>query len=98
MARKGRKPKSPDKLREKLNLTMHPEVRDWAEELCFRGRRSLSRLFEDLVEAEWQRMKNPPPPVSAPTAPPAAQPPFYYYPQPYPHFYAAPPAPQQPHQ
>jgi hypothetical protein len=99
MARKGRKPKSPDQLREKLNLTMHPEVRDWAEELCFRGRRSLSRLFEDLVEAEWQRMKNPPPPAPAPApAAPQAQPPFYYYPQPYPHYYAAPQAPQQPQQ
>jgi len=98
MARKGRKPKSPDQLREKLNLTMHPEVRDWAEELCFRGRRSLSRLFEDLVEAEWQRMKNPPPaPAPAPAAP-QAQPPFYYYPPPYPHYYATPQTRQQPQQ
>jgi hypothetical protein len=26
-----------------------------------RRRSSLSRVFEDLIEAEWQRMKNPPP-------------------------------------
>jgi hypothetical protein len=98
MARKGRKPKSPDHLRVKLNLTMHPDVRGWAEELCFRRRRSFSRLFEDLVEAEWQRMKNPPPPAPLPTVAQAAQPPFYYYPQPYPHYYAAPQGPQQPQQ
>ena len=40
------------KLRGKLNLTIHPEIRDFAEQLAFKRRRSVSQLFEDLVEAE----------------------------------------------
>jgi len=43
------------KLRGKLNLTIHPEIRDFAEQLAFKRRRSVSQLFEDLVEAEWFR-------------------------------------------
>jgi hypothetical protein len=58
----GRKPKSPDQIRGKLNLTIRPEIREWADAL--KRRRSISQLFEDLVEAEWNRqyaaMQNPP--------------------------------------
>jgi len=79
------------KLREKMNLTIHPEIRDFADQLAFKRRRSVSQLFEDLVEAEWHRMQaamaqTPPPPQPAVQAPPPvyAQPPYpqtaYYYP------------------
>lgn len=43
------------KLRGKLNLTIHPEIRDFAEQLALKRRRSVSQLFEDLVESEWFR-------------------------------------------
>ncbi len=42
-------------LRGKLNLTIHPEIREFAQHLALRRRRSISQLFEDLVEAEWIR-------------------------------------------
>ena len=42
-------------LRGKLNLTIHPEIREFAQHLATRRRRSISQLFEDLVEAEWIR-------------------------------------------
>ena len=42
-------------LRGKLNLTIHPEIREFAQHLATRRRRSISQLFEDLVEAEWMR-------------------------------------------
>jgi hypothetical protein len=87
MARKGRKPKSPDQIRGKLNLTIHPEIREWAEAL--KRRRSVSQLFEDLVEAEWKRQhaatQNPPPPAPVPQ-PHATS----FYPPPYPYHYAQP--------
>jgi hypothetical protein len=78
MAHKGRKPKSPDQLRVKISLTIHPEILEWAEIL--KRRRSISQLFEDLVEVEWQRQQtgtqNPPPPAPEPPYP-ASQ---YFYP------------------
>jgi len=84
-----------DQLREKLNLTIHPDLRAWADELSLTRRRSVSQLFEDLVEAEWQRQQaaaqNPPTP--APVQPPQPAPYFY---QPYPYYYAAPQPPQPP--
>ena len=93
MTRKGRKPKSPDQRREKLNLTIHPEIREWAETLM--RRRSISQLFEDLVEAEWNRQQsaaqNPPQPTPAP-APQPQHAPYFYQPSPY--YYAPPTAPQ----
>ena len=100
MARK----KDPNRiLRGKLNLTIHPEIRTFADELAFRKRRSVSQLFEDLIEAEWQRMQSPVPPAPAapaPAAPMPAQPtlPQGYYMHPYaPPFpgYVPAPAPQQ---
>ena len=66
-------------LRGKLNLTIHPEIRAFAEQIALKRRRSISQLVEDLVEAEWLRLQNPP------------QQPQYYAPQP--HYY--PPAPAQ---
>lgn len=64
--------------RGKLNLTMHPEVREWADIIAFRRRRSISQLFEDLVEAEWNRQNqasaappHPAPQYQSPTATPA---------------------------
>jgi hypothetical protein len=72
-------------LRGKMNLTIHPEIRAFADQLALKRRRSISQLFEDLIEAEWLRLQ---PPTSAPVpAPPAAQspmypqPPYYYPPQ-----------------
>ena len=42
--------------RSKLNLTIHPEIKDFALEISNKRRRSLAQLFEDLVEAEWNRV------------------------------------------
>lgn len=75
-----RRRKPEDALRGKLNLTMHPEVRQWADEIALKRRRSISQLFEDLVEAEWQRQNQP----QMPAAPPAPAPVTYAQPQPYP--------------
>jgi len=48
--------RKPEKsLRGNLNLTIHPEIRDFAQILATKRRRSISQLFEDLVEAEWVR-------------------------------------------
>jgi hypothetical protein len=50
--------KNPNRqLREKLNLTIHPEIRGYADALAARRRRSVSQIFEDLVEAEWLRQQ-----------------------------------------
>lgn len=60
------------KLRGKLNLTIHPEIRDFAEQLAFKRRRSVSQLFEDLVEAEWFRYQAAQQGAPAPQYPQAA--------------------------
>lgn len=61
-------------LRGKLNLTIHPEIREFAEHLATKRRRSISQLFEDLVESEWIRQQGGHfTSVSYPT-PPAEQP------------------------
>lgn len=44
-------------MRKKLNLTIHPEVREFAEKMADKRRRSISQLFEELIEAEWNRQK-----------------------------------------
>jgi hypothetical protein len=49
-------------MKRKLNLTIDPDIRAAAEAMANRRRRSLSQLFEDLIEAEWDR--NPPLPSS----------------------------------
>lgn len=46
--------------REKMNLTIHPEIRAFAEEMANRNRMSISLLVEDLVEDEWNRVQNNP--------------------------------------
>jgi hypothetical protein len=87
-------------LRGKMNLTIHPEIRTFADELAFRRRRSVSQLFEDLVEAEWARVQAGHAPTNSPTIPPppqaaqAAYPaiPYYYPPQ----FVPQPPPPNTP--
>jgi hypothetical protein len=88
----ARKRKSPDQLRGKMNLTIHPEVREWAQILM--RRRSMSQLFEDLVEAEWNRQpaaaQNPLPPAPVPQPQTA---PYFHQPSPY---YYAPPTAAQP--
>jgi hypothetical protein len=77
-------------LRGKMNLTIHPEIRAFADQLALKRRRSISQLFEDLIEAEWMRFQAsgsapasqpvaPQPPVAQPVYPP--QQPYYYPPQ-----------------
>jgi hypothetical protein len=69
-----------------------------------RRRSSLYRVFEDLIEAEWQRMKNPPPapmpaaPQVTPIGPMPHNSATPFFAPPYPYYFAAPQAPQQPQQ
>ncbi len=67
------KNKSEKSLRGKLNLTIHPEIREFAQHLATRRRRSISQLFEDLVEAEWMRRQAIQPSYFAPSHDSAAQ-------------------------
>jgi len=76
-----RRKKTDPTLRGKLNLTMHPEVREWADIIAFKRRRSISQLFEDLVEAEWNRQNQPP--VPSPLPAPQHQAPMPVHPQAY---------------
>jgi hypothetical protein len=82
----GRRKKPPEQRRVKLNLTIHPDIREWADEISRKRRRSISQLLEDLVEMEWMRLHS----DSASTV---VQPPLqqqaYYPPQPYPYHYPA---------
>jgi hypothetical protein len=86
--------KTKDQLREKLNLTIHPEIRAWADAISIKRRRSVSQLFEELVEAEWLRyqaaIQNPTPPAPVPQS--SATP---FYPPPYPYYQYAQPQPPQ---
>jgi hypothetical protein len=66
-------------LRGKMNLTIHPEIRAYADELAAKRRRSISQLFEDLIEAEWIRLHQPPPVSYQHPYPPAYQHPNPYY-------------------
>lgn len=52
--------------RGKLNLTIHPEIREFAEQIASERRRSVSHLFEDLVEAEYCRVNGQPSPQLLP--------------------------------
>jgi hypothetical protein len=87
-------------LRGKMNLTIHPEIRAFADELALKRRRSISQLFEDLVEAEWARVQAGHAPTPSPAILPAPQVaqaaypqvPYYYPPQ----FVPVPPAPPAP--
>ena len=59
--------------RSKLNLTIHPEIKDFAVEISNKRRRSLAQLFEDLVEAEWNRVNGIQPSYPSPTYTPLQQ-------------------------
>ena len=82
----GRRKKPVEQRRVKLNMTIHPDIRAWADEISLKRRRSVSQLFEDLVELEWMRQN----PAAAPSpvqSSPQHQ--AYYQPQPYPYPYQA---------
>jgi hypothetical protein len=74
--------------RSKLNLTIHPEIKDFALEISNKRRRSLAQLFEDLVEAEWNRVNGIQPSYPTPSYTPLQQ--LY---QPKPGYYQAPSSP-----
>jgi hypothetical protein len=74
--------------RSKLNLTIHPEIKDFAVEISNKRRRSLAQLFEDLVEAEWNRVNGIQPSYPSPSYTPLQQ--LY---QPKPGNYQAPSSP-----
>jgi hypothetical protein len=59
--------------RSKLNLTIHPEIKDFAVEISNKRRRSLAQLFEDLVEAEWNRVNGIQPSYPTPSYTPLQQ-------------------------
>jgi hypothetical protein len=85
------------KLRGKMNLTIHPEIRTFADELAHKRRRSISQLFEDLIEAEWMRVQGGQQPTPSPAIMPQPQVPQPVYPQ---QTYYMPPQylpPQPPH-
>jgi hypothetical protein len=82
----GRRKKPVEQRRVKLNLTIHPDIREWADEISRKRRRSISQLLEDLVEMEWMRLH--PAPPSTVVQPPLQQQ-AYYPPQPYPYHYPA---------
>jgi hypothetical protein len=42
--------------RVKINLSIHPDVQEWAKKLA--ARRTAGQLFEDLIEAEWLRQQS----------------------------------------
>ena len=81
----ARQKKPIEQRRVKLNLTIHPDLREWADEISLKRRRSISQLFEDLVEIEWHRQQSAPYP--SPHQPPVQQ--QAYYQQPYPYHYGA---------
>lgn len=76
--------------RSKLNLTVHPEIREFALEIANKRRRSMAQLFEDLVEAEWNRVNGIQPSYPMPIYTPLQQ--LY---QPAPGYYQAPAAPKK---
>lgn len=67
----GRRRKANEPLRDKILVSIHQDVRQWAVSLA--GRRSISRLFEDLVEAEWHRYQ-----AAARSPNPHQQPDFHF--------------------
>lgn len=44
-------------MRQRLNLTIHPEIREFAEQMATKRRRSIFQIFEELIEAEWNRQR-----------------------------------------
>ncbi len=86
----ARQKKPIEQRRVKINLTIHPDLRQWADEISLKRRRSISQLFEDLVEMEWHRQQAAPSPT--PLQHPHQQQ-AYHAPQPYPYQYLAHQAP-----
>jgi hypothetical protein len=43
--------------KDRLNLTVLPDFKEKAAELASKRRRSISALFEDLIDEEWKREK-----------------------------------------
>ncbi|MFZ9919640.1 MAG: hypothetical protein ACO3GO_00835 [Terrimicrobiaceae bacterium] len=82
--KKSAKPK-----RSKINLTIHPDIMKFAKELSDKRRRSVARLFEDLVENEWNRAHGIQPNYTTPMYTAMQQ--LY---QPEPHYYQAPVPPR----
>ena len=82
----ARQKKPLEQRRVKINLTIHPDLREWADEISLKRRRSISQLFEDLVEMEWMRQH---PAIAPSPAQPELQQQAYYKPQPYPYHYGA---------
>lgn len=80
---KKKNPRKPT--RTKMNLTIHPELKEFAVEIANKRRRSISQLFEDLVETEWNRVNGIQPSYPQPVYTPLQQ--LY---QPGPSYYAAP--------
>ncbi len=79
--------KNPRKpMRTKVNLTIHPEIKEFAVDIANKRRRSVSQLFEDLVETEWNRVNGIQPSYPQPVYTPLQQ--LY---QPAPSYYGAPP-------
>jgi hypothetical protein len=81
--------KSPKVERSKINLTIHPDIMKFAAELSNKRRRSVARLFEDLVESEWNRVNGIHPNYGMPMYTPMQQ--LY---QPAPHYYQTPAIPK----
>lgn len=44
--------------KKRLNLTVRPDFKEQAKQLAKARRRSVSALFEDLIEAEWKRLQS----------------------------------------
>lgn len=78
--------------RTKLNLTIHPDIREFAVEIANKRRRSMAQLFEDLIEAEWNRVNGIQPSYPMPMYTPLQQ--LY---QPVPAYYQAPSQPKKTH-
>lgn len=82
----ARQKKPIEQRRVKINLTIHPDIRAWADEVSLKRRRSVSQLFEDLVEMEWHRQQSAPYPSPHQSN---VQQQAYYQQQPYPYYYGA---------
>jgi hypothetical protein len=59
--------------RSKLNLTIHPDIQEFAVEIANKRRRSVAQLFEDLIETEWNRVNGIQPAYPMPSYTPLQQ-------------------------
>jgi hypothetical protein len=58
----------------RLNLTVIPDFKRKANKLARERRRSVSALFEDLIEEEWKRAGKPGPGKKSPKKTPVPEP------------------------